>query len=123
MKKGTARGGFFGRLAGFSLLPLEHEKPDLLLHNGHIVTMNPAEPVAEAVALARGRFFAVGKNADLLNLAAPGVRKIHLAGKTALPGFIDAHSPPAAAPLVHPRIADCDPRSISAIQAALRARA
>src|SRR5260370_27996055 len=85
--------------------------------------MNPAEPVAEAVAIARGRFFAVGKDADVLNLAAPGVRKIDLAGKTVLPGFIDAHSHPADAGLMHLRMRDCDLRSISAIQAALRERA
>src|SRR5260370_9483252 len=85
--------------------------------------MNPAEPVAEAVAIARGRLFAVGKDADVLNLAAPGVRKIDLAGKTVLPGFIDAHSHPADAGLMHLRMVDCDLRSISAIQAALRERA
>ncbi len=123
MTNGTTRGEFLGTLAAFSLFPLEQEKPDLILHNGHIVTMNPAEPVAEAVAMARGRFFAVGKNADVLNLAAPGVRKMDLAGKTVLPGFIDAHSHPADAGLMHLRMVDCDLRSISAIQAALRERA
>src|SRR6266478_1696924 len=123
MTNGTTRREFLGTLAAFSLFPLEQEKPDLILHNGHIVTMNPAEPVAEAVAMARGRFFAVGKNADILNLAAPGVRKMDLAGKTVLPGFIDAHSHPADAGLMHLRMVDCDLRSISAIQAALRERA
>ena len=123
MTNGTTRREFLGTLAAFSLFPLEQEKPDLLLHNGHIVTMNPAEPVAEAVAMARGRFFAVGKNADVMNLAAPGVRKLDLGGKTVLPGFIDAHSHPADAGLMHLRMVDCDLRSISAIQAALRERA
>src|SRR5207247_8848079 len=110
-------------MAAFSLFPFEQEKPDLILHNGHIVTMNPADPVAEAVAISRGRFFAVGKNADVMNLGAPVVRKMDLGGKTVLPGFIDAHSHPAAAGLSHLRMVDCDLRSISAIQAALRERA
>ncbi len=123
MTNGTTRREFIGTLAAVSLFPLEQEKPNLFLYNGHIVTMNPAEPVAEAVAIARGRFFAVGKDADVLNLAAPGVRKIDLAGKTVLPGFIDAHSHPADAGLMHLRMVDCDLRSISAIQAALRERA
>jgi predicted amidohydrolase YtcJ len=123
MTMGTNRREFLGTLAAFSLFPLEQEKPDLILHSGHIVTMNPAEPVAEAVAISRGRFFAVGKNADVLNLAAPGIRKIDLGGKTVLPGFIDAHSHPASAGLSHLRMVDCDLRSISAIQAALRERA
>jgi len=123
MTNGTTRREFLGTLAAFSLFPLEQEKPDLILHNGHIVTVNPTEPVAEAVAIARGRFFAVGKNADVMNLAAPGVRKMDLGGKTVLPGFIDAHSHPAQAGLSHLRMVDCDLRSISAIQTALRERA
>src|SRR5438132_13831485 len=123
MTDGTTRREFLGSMAAFSLFPLEQEKPELILHNGHVVTMNPADPVAEAVAISRGRFFAVGKNADVINLAAPGVRKINLGGKTVLPGFIDAHSHPAAAGLSHLRMVDCDLRSISAIQAALRERA
>src|SRR5258707_13418302 len=123
MTDGTTRREFLGSIAAFSLFPLEQEKPDLILHNAHMVTMNAADPVAEAVAVSRGRFFAVGKNADVMNLAASGVRKIDLGGKTVLPGFIDAHSHPAAAGLSHLRMVDCDLRSISAIQAALRERA
>src|SRR6266852_1445104 len=123
MSHESSRREFLCTLAAFSLFPLEQEKPELILHNGHVVTMNPAEPVAEAVAIARGRFFAIGKNADVLNLASPGVRKMDLGGKTVLPGFIDAHSHPAAAGLSHLRMVDCDLRSISAIQAALRERA
>jgi len=117
---GTTRREFLGSMAAFSLFPFEQEKPDLILHNGHIVTMNPADPVAEAVAISRGRFFAVGKNADVMNLGAPVVRKMDLGGKTVLPGFIDAHSHPAAAGLSHLRMVDCDLRSIAAIQVAMR---
>src|SRR5258708_18193529 len=85
--------------------------------------MNAAERLAESLASSRGRFFAVGKNADVMNLAAPGVRKMVLGGTPVLPGFIDAHSPPAMAGVMHLRMVDCDLRSISAIQAALRERA
>src|SRR5258708_7030240 len=123
MTDGTTRREFLATLAAVSLFPFEQEKPDLILHNGHVVTMNSAERVAEAVAISRGRFFAVGKNADVMTLAASGVRKIDLGGKTVLPGFIDAHSHPAAAGLSHLRMVDCDLRSISAIQAAMRERA
>jgi len=122
MTDGTTRREFLGSIAAFSMFPLEQDKPDLILHSGHIVTMS-ADPVAEAVAISRGRFFAVGKNADVLNLAAPGVQKLDLGGKTVLPGFIDAHSHPAQAGLSHLRMVDCDLRSISSIQVALRERA
>jgi predicted amidohydrolase YtcJ len=123
MTNGMTRREFLGSLAAFSLFPLDQEKPDLVLYNGHIVTMNSVEPVAEAVAISRGRFLALGKNADVMNLAGAGVRKMDLEGKTVLPGFIDAHSHPSAAGRMHLRMVDCDLRSISAIQAALRERA
>src|SRR5260370_25186960 len=107
MTDGTTRREFLGSIAAFSLFPLEQEKPDLILHNGHMVTMNAADPVAEAVAISRGRLFAVGKNADVMNLAAPGVRKLDLGGNTALPGFLHAHSHPPIAGVLHLPMVDC----------------
>ena len=123
MNDGTSRREFLGALAAFSLFPLEQEKPDLILYNGSILTMNDKEPRAQAVAIARDRFLAVGSNADVLNLGSTASKKIDLGGKTVTPGFIDAHSHPAEAGLMHLRMVDCDLRSISAIQAALRERA
>ena len=114
---------FLASIAAVSLFPLEEEKPELILHNGSIVTVNSREPRAQAVAISRGRILAVGSDADVLHLGAANSRKIDLAGKTVLPGFIDAHSHPAMAGVMHLRMVDCDLRSISAIQAALRERA
>lgn len=31
-------------MAAVSLFPLEQEKPELVLHNGNVVTMNPLRP-------------------------------------------------------------------------------
>jgi predicted amidohydrolase YtcJ len=123
MSQEPTRREFLGTLAAFSLFPLEQEKPDLILHNANVLTVNAREPHAQAVAISRGRFLAVGSNPDILNLAAPAARKLDLGGKTVLPGFIDAHSHPAMAGVMHLRMVDCDLRSISAIQAALRERA
>ena len=123
MNDGTSRREFLGTLAAFSLFPLEQEKPELILYNGNILTVNDREPRAQAVAIARGRFLAVGGDSDVLNLASAASKKIDLGRKTVIPGFIDAHSHPAEAGLMHLRMVDCDLRSISAIQAALRERA
>jgi len=121
--QGPTRREFLGSMAGFALLPLDQEKPELILHNANIWTVNAAAPRAQAVAIARGRFLAVGSDSEVLNLAGAGVRKVDLDGKTVLPGFIDAHSHPAEAGRLHLRMVDCDLRSIAAIQAALRERA
>ena len=114
---------FLASIAAVSLFPLEEDKPELILHNANIVTVSSRQPRAQAVAISRGRILAVGSDADVLHLGAADCRKIDLAGKTVLPGFIDAHSHPAMAGVMHLRMVDCDLRSISAIQAALRERA
>ncbi len=102
---------------------LEREKAELILHGGNFWTVNPREPRAEAIAIARGRILAIGSDADVLSLAVPTTKKIDLGKKTVLPGFIDAHSHPALAGVMHLRMVDCDLRSIGAITAALQERA
>jgi predicted amidohydrolase YtcJ len=123
MSKTPSRREFLGTLVAFSLFPLEEEKPELVLYNGNIVTVNPKQPRAQAMAIAGGRIVAVGSDADVLHLTSSLTKKVDLATKTVLPGFIDAHSHPAEAGVLHLRMVDCDLRSISAIQAALRERA
>jgi predicted amidohydrolase YtcJ len=119
----TSRRNFLAALGAFSLMPLERTEPEVVLHNGNFWTLNPRGPRAEAVAIADGRFFAVGSNDEILGLAGARSSKIDLGKKTVLPGFIDAHSHPAMSGLMHLRQVDCDLRSIKAIQEALRERA
>lgn len=106
--------------AGLALPP---PAPELILHGGNIVTMDAAQPRAQAVAIARGRFVAVGSDAEILPLANGQTRKVGLGGRTVVPGFIDAHSHPASSGLRHLREVDCDLRSIQAIKQAVRERA
>ena len=63
---------------------------DLVLINGVVLTMNPARPRAAAVGVRDGRVAAVGDDADV-RAAVPGAEVIDLRGRTAVPGFIDAH--------------------------------
>src|SRR5215472_17474900 len=103
---------FLSTLAAVSLFPLEEEKRDLVLHNANMHTVNPKEPHAQAIAISRGRIAAVGSDADVLHLSSALTKRIDLGGKTVLPGFIDAHSHPALAGVMHLRMVDCDLRSI-----------
>src|SRR5579864_9386016 len=119
----TSRRNFLATLGAFTLMPLQREEPDLILHNGNFWTVDPRAPRAQAAAISDGRFLAVGTNDEILSFATSRSRKIDLAKKTVLPGFIDAHTHPAEAGRLHLRQVDCDLRSIAAIQAALRDRA
>jgi len=114
---------YVGMGAAAAFLPLERQTPELVLYNANIITMDPALPRAQAVAVAGGRFLAVGANDEVRPLATALTRSLDLEGRTAVPGFIDAHTHPAVAGRMHLRMVDCNLPSIDAIIAAIRQRA
>ena len=120
---GFSRRGFLTLAGGAALLRAGRTEPQLILHNGNILTIDPQQPRVEAVAIADGRFLAVGSNDEVLGLATARTKKIDLAERTVTPGFIDAHTHPVYAGIRHLRWVDCDLRSITAIQDAIRQRA
>ena len=95
-------------------------KPELILFNGNIHTMDSTNPHAQAVAILGGKFFAVGTNQEIANLGSAGIPRLDLGQRTVVPGFIDAHLHTASSGLRHLKEVNCDLRSIAAIQAALR---
>ena len=60
---------------------------DLVLRNGKIVTMDPAHPQAQAVAITGDRISAVGSSAEIQQYLGPKTRGIDLQGRLAIPGF------------------------------------
>jgi predicted amidohydrolase YtcJ len=62
----------------------------LALVNARVWTGNPAQPEAEAVAIAGDRIVAVGSNADV-RARAGNVTVTDLGGRFVVPGFIDTH--------------------------------
>ena len=123
MSHPLSRRGFLGTLAALPACAFDAEKPELILYHGNIFTVDPVQPRAQAVALAGGRFLAVGSDSEVLHLASAGTRKVDLGGKTVLPGFNDAHCHPGPSGVEMVVSVDCDLPSIAAIQAALRERA
>jgi predicted amidohydrolase YtcJ len=65
---------------------------DRIIHGGPIVTVDPARPTAEAVAIAAGKIVAVGTDAEVMQHKGPKTEVTDLAGRTLVPGFIDGHS-------------------------------
>jgi predicted amidohydrolase YtcJ len=68
--------------------------PDIIYHSGVIVTMDPANPLAQAIAVSADTIVAVGSDEEVLALLLPGcgTRIVNLMGLTILPGFNDSHS-------------------------------
>ena len=65
--------------------------PELVLHNGNIITVDNNFSMARAIAVYNGKVVAVGDDADVLNLAGRNTRKLNLQGMTVLPGLNDTH--------------------------------
>jgi predicted amidohydrolase YtcJ len=78
---------------------------DLLLYNGKILTMDNANPEVSAVAIRDGRVVAVGTDARARAEMGQVAQAIDLRGRTATPGFIDAHAHPMS---VGAALADLD---------------
>jgi predicted amidohydrolase YtcJ len=104
---GTSRRGVLGGMgrlalgaAGFGSLlrcaeaqtpPAASGAADLIYSGGPIVTINDAQPTAEAVAVRAGRILAVGTRQQAEATRGPGTRMVDLQGRTLLPGFVDPH--------------------------------
>jgi hypothetical protein len=71
--------------------PPSNEKADTIYHGGSILTIDDANPRAEAVAVKDGRIIAVGKKEDVLKTQNDATKLVDLGGKTMLPGFVDPH--------------------------------
>ena len=64
---------------------------DLIVTNGRLITFDPSQPFAEAMALTGGRIAAVGSKRDMDSLRGPATRVIDARKGTVLPGFVDSH--------------------------------
>jgi predicted amidohydrolase YtcJ len=64
----------------------------LVLHNGKIVTVDDANPEADAIAIVGDRIVAVGSNAEIRPYIGRATTVLDLDGKLAIPGFIDGHA-------------------------------
>jgi hypothetical protein len=66
-------------------------KADMVLINGTILTVDPQDSVAEAVAIQAGKIIAVGSKQQILALTDAHTQVVDLHGRTATPGLIDTH--------------------------------
>ncbi len=97
--------------------------PDLILHNGQIVTVDPDFTIVEALAASEGRIARLGTSADVLKLRGPRTEVIDLAGKMVLPGLIDSHVHPTDASVTEFDHEIPDLKTIADVLAYIRGRA
>src|SRR5258706_1496184 len=64
---------------------------DLIVFNATITTQSLAIPRASALAVKRGRIYAVGSDADILGLKDNNTRLIDAHGRRLIPGLLEAH--------------------------------
>ena len=75
-----------------ALVPFRREDPELIIFNAKIYTVDAARPRAEAFAVGRGRFLAVGTTAEIKALAGARTQTFDARQMTIVPGFVDCHN-------------------------------
>jgi predicted amidohydrolase YtcJ len=119
-------------LALLCLHGLAMAQPQLIVRNAKVFTGDERQPSAEAVAIEKGRFSAVGRDSDVVALAGPNTRIVDARGRRVIPGLIEAHVhlgsgfPPFAQPVEPLRFAGSPlagasaDELVAAVQAAAR---
>lgn len=65
---------------------------DLIFRNGQVVTVDEHWTVCEALAVRHNKIVCCGSNAEIDAFQGPSTTVVDLAGRSLLPGFIDAHA-------------------------------
>ena len=66
--------------------------PDLIVTDGKVVTVDPANSIAEAVATKGECIVAVGCASEISALAGPDTRIVDAGGRAVIPGLFDGHA-------------------------------
>ena len=91
MTNSLCRTSFFFTLALFAISACAKETADTIYTGGQILTIDDAQPTAEAVAVRDGRILAVGDADAVSALRGSSTEIFDLAGRTMIPGFVDSH--------------------------------
>ena len=81
-----------GILGGCVRIEAATSTAQLVLTNGKIVTVDPSDSIAQAVAVKNGKIVDVGETKKISRYIGKGTKVIDLKGKTVTPGLIDSHA-------------------------------
>jgi len=91
VKNLSCRASLFLLLQLSAMSACAQEAADTIYTGGRILTINDAQPTADAVAVRNGRILAVGDADSVLAYRGDSTAIFDLAGRTMLPGFVDSH--------------------------------
>lgn len=74
------------------LLGTSVQAADLILYNGQIITQDPLQPRAEAIAITNGIVEATGDDGVILARRTSDTQVVDLQGRRVVPGLIDSHT-------------------------------
>lgn len=97
-------------------------RAEKVYQNGRIYTLDPARPVARAIALRHGRIIAVGTDEEVRAYVDHLTEVYDLEGRTVVPGFVDAHCHPAGLGFALENVPLQDTRSFEEVVQRARAR-
>jgi predicted amidohydrolase YtcJ len=86
-----SRSAAIAALLAAAPLAAQQAPADLILTNGRIYTVDDSRPIVTALAVRGGRVAFVGDTRGALTLRGAQTRVIDLAGRTVIPGMVDAH--------------------------------
>lgn len=68
-----------------------NDTPSLIVRNAQVTTLDRQNPQATTLAVANGKFVAVGLDADVMKLAGPATQIVDAGKRRLIPGLIDSH--------------------------------
>ena len=78
--------------AALTVRPVHAQPADLIVVNARVYTADDARPLADAFAVRNGMVAFVGSSREARALAGTNTRVVDLAGRTVIPGMVDAHA-------------------------------
>ena len=66
-------------------------KATLAILNANVITLNPKQPRAEAIAIRNEEIIAVGSNKEIRKYMSNKTKVVDAKRKTVVPGFVDCH--------------------------------